>query len=92
MKKSPLRRVSKKRAAALKLYFAAKNHFLGNYRPCECHGVDNPCVNRATEVHHVRGRSGNYLLDQRYWLAICQMCHAWIHDNAKKARQLGLLR
>lgn len=34
---------------------------------------------RATEVHHMRGRDGDMLLDTGWWKATCQACHRWIH-------------
>lgn len=46
---------------------------------------------RATQVHHTRGRAGRLLLDQRFWLAMSDAPHTWIHNNIAQARELGLI-
>lgn len=43
------------------------------------------------EVHHIRGRIGKLLRDQRYWVAMSSSGHRWIHDNPKEAMKMGLL-
>ncbi len=53
-----------------------------------CHGI---CVPRSTEIHHVRGRIGEMLLNEDHWLAVGRKEHDWIHGNGKEARLLGLL-
>ena len=50
-----------------------------------------PISDKLTEVHHMRGRAGSLLLDQRYWLAVSKQGHRWIHSNIEKARALGWL-
>jgi hypothetical protein len=48
--------------------------------------------NKTKSVHHMRGRIQDRLLDDTHWLATCVPCHAWIHNNPKEARALGLLQ
>lgn len=43
------------------------------------------------QVHHLRGRAGALLLDERYWVGVHGRCHRWIHDNMDAARRRGLL-
>jgi hypothetical protein len=50
------------------------------------------CIARATDVHHIRGRSGRFLRDQKYWTALCRPHHDWIHSHMKEARKLGLVK
>jgi hypothetical protein len=45
----------------------------------------------ATQCHHIRGRRGALLLDKRYWAAVSDVGHKWIHANPHKAAALGLL-
>jgi len=46
---------------------------------------------RATEIHHKRGRIGKMLLDERFWVAVSRTSHNWIHAHPTEARKLGLL-
>lgn len=46
---------------------------------------------RATEIHHVRGRAGTLLLDERFWKALCSTAHDFVHENMAMAREVGLL-
>jgi hypothetical protein len=41
--------------------------------------------------HHTRGRIGKLLCDTRFWIAVCQKHHDWIHAHPQQARSLGLL-
>ena len=45
----------------------------------------------ATECHHSHGRRGKLLLYEPFWLAVCQMCHAWVHENPDGARERGMI-
>jgi hypothetical protein len=45
----------------------------------------------ATQNHHKRGRLGTLLLDKRFWIAVSQEGHDFIHNNVSKAMKLGLL-
>jgi hypothetical protein len=39
--------------------------------------------------HHVRGRLGDLLFDTRFFLAVSEEGHAWIHRNVAQARKHG---
>lgn len=41
--------------------------------------------------HHMRGRLGPLLLDERFWLAVSRPGHDWIHTNPKEAEKLGFI-
>lgn len=41
------------------------------------------------DIHHMRGRLGKLLTDERYFMAVCRKAHLWIHDNIELARQRG---
>jgi hypothetical protein len=51
----------------------------------------HPCCNRLNEVHHLRGRAGSLLLDERFWMAISKQGHRWVHANMDEARKRGWL-
>ncbi len=55
-----------------------------------CKAELNGCKVHSTEVHHMRGRIGQLLLDENYWLPVCSNCHRLIEDNPEMARERGL--
>lgn len=86
MKRTPLRRVSKKHAAALKTYSKLRKEYLREHPGCEV------CTkNAATDIHHKEGRGPN-LNRADTWLAVCRPCHHEIHTRPSKARERGLLK
>ena len=87
MRRTRLKRVSDKRRVALGDYFILKGKFLSAYPLCQF----PDCVFRARHVHHKAGSVGKKLNDVRYWMAVCQMHHEWIHSHAKEARKLGYI-
>ena len=96
-RKTPLRRVSKKRAKESRIYSAKRRAFLEAHPICGC-GVQRHlfgelfvCQRRAVDVHHTKGRTGGNYLDEKTWLAVCRPHHIWIHNNPSKARKMGLL-
>ena len=97
-KRSTLPRSTPKRAKEQSAYLKARIAFLSRPENEFCHvcklraesGED--CGQRlSTETHHSRGRIGRLLLAEEFWLAVCSSCHSWLHDNPKKAREIGAL-
>lgn len=86
--------MSKRRAKELKTYRELKMFILGKRPYCEMPSRTGAptCLNPATEIHHVRGRYGPMLNDTRYWIAICDDCHKYLHEHANEARKLGVLK
>ncbi len=67
------------------LYTKKRKVFLRLRTMCEL------CGTRASQdVHHRRGRYGSAFLDEKTWMALCRLCHDWIHQHPKEARELGL--
>lgn len=77
-----IRKVSLKRAAQLAMYYSERDNFL---RGKKCPVTNEP----ATEIHHMKGRSGALLIDKRYWLAVSRKGHRFIEDNPKWAKDNG---
>lgn len=88
MKRTPLRRVSKKQAIRLREYTKLKRTVLSGNIFCEM----PDCHHRAFQVHHSKGRSGENLCNTATWILVCAGCHRKIHDNPKWARQKGYLK
>lgn len=66
-------------------YIKAKNRFLLN-RMCAVFPKK-----KASQIHHMRGRLGSLLLDERFWLPTSATGHRKIHDNPEWARSKGFL-
>lgn len=90
MKRSPLRKVSSKRAKELKVYSELRKLFLPVRQYCEIF-VDG-CTRKATDIHHINGRNGKRLNDTSWWLPSCRNCHRFLHDHPKYARENGFLK
>jgi hypothetical protein len=92
-RKTPIRRASKKRELELKIYYSLKKYILSQRPYCQIPSANGtPCLNRATGIHHVKGRAGELLCDVRFWLAVCPQCHDYIHAHAKESRARGLMK
>jgi len=87
MKRTPLRKVSKKRAAQNREYSRVRAKFLEDNPFCEAHDG----YGLSTQIHHMNHREGIRLLDRKYFLAVCDECHRKIHNNPLWAREHGLL-
>ena len=46
---------------------------------------------RTCQLHHSAKRSGEWLLLERYWIAVSADGHAWIEANKREAEKLGLM-
>ncbi len=88
MKRTAMRRVSKKRSLELRQYEKLKTEALP-WAYCEW---PNGCHKPADQVHHIRGRAGKLLNDKRYWSLLCMDHHRAVHDHPADARKLGLLQ
>jgi hypothetical protein len=86
--RKPIPARSSKKIDQDKEYTKLRKKFLNDNPMCEAHLMD--CLQKATEVHHKKGRTGDLYLDVQYFLAICNSCHRKITDDSKMAIELGL--
>ena len=99
MKRTPLRRISKKRAKEQRKRARMVSEELAVRELCEAGSLiylkadKSVCAGRSTELHEplTRARGGS-ILDPDNTIAVCRNCHRWIHDNPHSATQLGLLK
>ena len=89
--RKPIRRRSAKMRGLMDIYRERKAAYLKKHPWCAVVPHDGRQRNRATEIHHTRGRAGTLLLDERYWLPVSASGHDFIHANPKLARELGYL-
>lgn len=81
MKRSPLKKRSKKQAGRMAKYVRMlRLNPRAVCARCRRHTRLDP--------HHPKGRSGEYLY---YVVRVCRFCHCFIHDNQSIARSRGWL-
>lgn len=85
--KKPLSPRSSKQVKLDALYSILREQFLKRKPYCEAHLPG--CAVNATDVHHKKGRTGNLLLDDTEFLAVCRTCHGWIETHPKEAKLLN---
>jgi len=88
MKRTPLRRVSKKRQSLMRQRRTFVQSLLEEQPPCVV------CKDRfAVDVHEplTRARGGS-IVDPDNAVVVCRGCHDWIHDHPEEATLKGLLR
>lgn len=85
-RRSGMRRRSKQLESQMRLYRERVVLFLMRNRRCAVFPSK-----RATQVHHVRGRQGSLLLDERFWLQVSAEGHDKIHRELNWARAKGFL-
>ncbi len=84
-RKTPMKRISKARQEASKIYSELRKKFLQELPSCEV------CTKaKSTDVHHKKGR-GKFYLDVESWLSVCRRCHDRIHASPIWARKNGYL-
>jgi hypothetical protein len=86
-KRTPLRRTSRKQAAALLEYRRLKAKFLREHPLCEF----SNCFDLSNSLHHMQGRGPN-LNRVETFMACCHFHHEWIHRHPNQARELGYLK
>lgn len=55
----------------------------------QCHVCRSTTDIREMDFHHPNGRIGDNLFN---FVTVCRPCHNWIHQNPKKAKELGYLK
>ena len=86
MKKTAMRRVSKRRAKQNREYSILRKAYIADHPQCEA------CNKRkSTEIHHKARRVGRTLCAVEYFMAVCRQCHNYIEANPAWARQHGYM-
>lgn len=84
-KKTKIAPRSKKRIAQEKIYIQLRKAFLNKPENKIC-----PITNETTtEIHHMKGRIGDLLIDTKYWLAVSREGHVLIEQNPEWAKENG---
>ena len=85
-KKSKLKPVSDKLKVQRIEYKTKRDTFIQQNPVCQFPN----CTQKATELHHAKGRIGKNLTDESTFRALCHDHHAYIELNPIQAKKLGL--
>lgn len=80
-----IRARSKKRARQEREYVKLRKIYLFTHPVCEVAG----CGCESTEIHHKKGRVGDLLTDERFFLAVCRAHHVYIELHPALAKEHG---
>lgn len=81
-RRAKLRSVSPHRAVALIKYRKVRASYLEANPYCEV------CGRLANQLHHKKGRIGDRLFDEKFFLATCDKCHSKITRNPAWAMEM----
>lgn len=84
-KSTGIKPLSTKRAKQNREYSKVRKDYLIKHPKCEVKG----CRFIATEIHHTKGRIGDLLTDERYFLAVCHSHHVEIENHPEIAKEKG---
>lgn len=94
MRRTPLRRVSKKRRRIMAQDAAFKRQLIDERGPfCEARMfVHHDCnAHQGLDLHHVLQRSMGGTTTRTNTLLVCRNAHMWVHDHVRESTHLGLL-
>ena len=86
--KKPLAPRSTKRAKQESEYSNKRKIFMLEHPMCQAN-ISGLCTSQSTDVHHIKGRSGELLLEVSEWMSVCRACHQWIETHPIEATALG---
>lgn len=86
--KKPLAPRSAKRAKQEKEYSNKRKIFMLAHPLCQAN-ISGLCTSQSTDIHHIKGRSGELLLEVNEWMSVCRACHMWIETHPIEATELG---
>lgn len=82
----PIPKVTKKRAAELRLYEKAKKEMFNEDTVCQFPG----CCSRLVTLHHKKGRMGKMVYNKKYFIWLCPEHHDFAELNAVAAKELNI--
>lgn len=89
-KPKPIRARSDKRSKQERIYKSKRYIYLMKPENRLCQVKSPKCTKVATQVHHMKGRIGELLINEDYWLPSCHECNVnWIEQNSAEAREKG---
>ncbi len=88
-KKEPvaIKKVANSRKEAEKQYRQKAKKFRQEHPLCEI--KSSVCTRKTQGVHHVKGRLGDLLLDEKYWKGACNACNSYVESHPVWAIENG---
>ena len=80
-----IRSRSIKRAKQEREYAKIRKVYLFTHPIC---GVEH-CYDKATEIHHMKGRTGDLLTNEKYFMPVCRAHHNYIESHPIEAKEHG---
>ncbi len=90
VKRSPLKRRSRKEDARLRRYQKARAA-VAERSGFQCEARTPKCEGRLHQVHHRKGRDGELIDNLDLLLGVCVWCHSYIHENPAISYERGWL-
>lgn len=86
---TPPKKISDKQQRRIKKYSLDKAPFLEQHPECM---IKRPgCKIVSSQVHHTKGKIGELLFAQEYWVATCDgPCHSWAEAHPSEAKAMGI--
>lgn len=86
--KSKINKFSELTTKLLNIYRAYSRQWLQHNKVCLA--KYEGCTGQATEIHHMAGRQGYWLLMSKYFLPICRRCHRRATPKSREAIECGV--
>lgn len=83
----PIKKLSGKRKSQVAKYHKQRIIFLEKPENKYCEIRGEGCTNIATTIEHSAGRSGEMLLNEKYWKAACLSCNLELENNPELSRK-----
>lgn len=84
--KKHINKFSAKLINELAIYRPLRDNYMDEHVLCEV----KDCNREAEDLHHKNGRGKN-LYNVEFFMAVCRMHHAYIHEHPSKSREDGYL-
>lgn len=88
MRRTPIRRRSKKETERLRRYQTAR-YIVAERSNGYCEANTPNCRGPLDQVHHRKGRDGDLVDDVDLLLGVCWSCHNYIHNNPLHSYERG---
>lgn len=88
-KRVPVNKVSDKQKERLEIYNARVKEWKVENPKCKA-TINEFCTKETQDNHHMKGKIGELLFDEKYWLPCCRSCHDYIGQHPLDALKRGL--
>lgn len=87
-KKTPIKTRSEKKTTLDKIYQEIRSQWMQHNKLCRARFAG--CTFQATEIHHMAGRRGFWLIISKWFFPICKKCHRHATKNSAEAIAAGV--